>query len=70
MQSRMRAKTTPTGYIALVSGTQHLLELPVVRFDDDGYAMVSDFDTGRLVRVGDFPGFQRVIPMWQTGGAK
>lgn len=65
---RIKAKTCPTGYIALVNwqGYVDQYEFPVARFDDDGYAMIADPDTGRLVRAADMQGFREVTPMWQV----
>lgn len=66
MPVRMKAKTTPTGYIAEISRAEGVGEFPVARFDDDGYALVAHPKTGRLERAIDLEGFTSVIPMWQA----
>lgn len=68
MPVRMKAKTSPTGYIAEIEHEdKYLAELPVARFDDDGFALVCNPATGRLMRAVDFPGYLSVTPMWIPG---
>lgn len=67
MPLRMKAKTTPTGYIAEIGRNEGVGEFPVARFDDDGYALIAHPKTGRLERAVDLDGFVAVIPMWQAG---
>lgn len=67
MPLRMKAKTTPTGYIAEITHEEGSAEFPVARFDDDGYAMVAHPRTGKLERAVDLDGFTSVLPMWQAG---
>lgn len=66
MALTMKAKTTPTGYLAVVKTPDGEYEYPVARFDDDGYALICDLFTGKLVRAADHPEFEHVIPMWQV----
>lgn len=65
MPMRVKAKTSPTGYIATVSVGSDLVEFPVARFDEDGWAMICNVD-GRLVRAVEEPGFQDAFPMGQV----
>lgn len=60
---RIKAKTSPTGYVASVTnyiGFEQ--EYPVIRFDDAGHAMISD-EAGLLVRADTVQGFTSVYPM-------
>lgn len=62
-----KAKTSPTGYVALLQFGDDRIEFPVARFDDEGYAMIL-MDDGELVRAADEPSFLRTWPMLQTHG--
>ena len=62
----MRAKTSPTGYIAVIQYGEARIEFPVARFDDEGYALISDPELGTLYRAATYPGFVRVWPMLQA----
>lgn len=60
---RIKAKTSPTGYVASVTTYMGFeQEHPVIRFDDAGHAMISD-ERGLLVRVATVQGFNSVYPM-------
>jgi hypothetical protein len=61
----MKAKTSPTGYLVTIASGNDLVEFPVARFDDDGYAMICNL-RGRLVRAVDHPGYQDAFPMGQV----
>jgi hypothetical protein len=63
---RMKAKTSPTGYVATVDIDGDEVEFPVVRFDEEGYALHS-MVTGRLVRSAEWPGFKHVLPIGVLG---
>lgn len=62
----MKAKTSPTGYMAVIQYGETRVEFPVARFDDDGHAMIADPDTGILQRAHTVTGFLRVWPMLQA----
>lgn len=62
---RMKAKTSPTGYLATLAVGQDLIEFPVAKFDDEGWALILDLD-GRLVRAADKPEFVAAGPMLQV----
>lgn len=62
----MKAKTSPTGYIALVKYGEDRVEFPVARFDDEGNALIADPETGALEWASEHPGFVRVWPMLQA----
>lgn len=66
MAVTMKAKTSPTGYMALVQYGDTRVEFPVARFDDDGFAMIADPELGNLHRAAAYPGFVRVWPMLQA----
>lgn len=59
---RIKAKTSPTGYVAAVQGVVAEQEYPVIRFDDAGHAMISN-SKGLLVRADSVQGFGAVYPM-------
>lgn len=66
--SVIKAKTSPTGYVAQIRDSlNNSVEFPVARFDDEGYAMVCN-DRGVLVRANGIPNFLRVWPMLQANG--
>lgn len=62
---RMKAKTSPTGYVAtlIYGGMGYEYEYPVASFDADGWALIADEDTGRLVRASEQRGFRHVRPI-------
>lgn len=62
---RIKAKTSPTGYIATLDVGGNEIEFPVARFDEDGWAMICNMD-GMLVRAGQEPGFMATAPMGQV----
>lgn len=66
MPVHAKAKTSPTGYTAMIQDQRGTSEFPIARFDDDGYALICSPDTGRLVRAAEYPGFAAVLPMWQV----
>jgi len=66
MAVHMKAKTSPTGYTALIQYGQDRIEFPVARFNDSGDAMIVDPELGHLVRASAQPGFVRVWPMLQA----
>lgn len=71
MAIRLKAKTSPTGYIAEVrspdlQSRDTVAEFPVARFDDDGFALVAHPRTGCLARAVELEGFIAVLPMWQA----
>lgn len=60
---RIKAKTSPTGYIATVRGSLDFeYEHPVIRFDEAGHALISNTE-GLLVRASIQPGFVSVRPL-------
>lgn len=65
MRAHLKAKTSPTGYIALAENEEGEYELPVARFDDEGYAMILAPD-GKLIRAVDHRDFVFTQPMWQA----
>lgn len=66
MPPRMKAKTSPTGYVAVVESESYTIEMPVARFDEEGYALVCGPD-GRLTRAAEMNGFHSVLSMWAMG---
>lgn len=70
MADVVRAKTSPTGYIARIAQVttsgNTMAEYPVARFDDEGYALIADPAKGTLVRAAEFRGYLAVLPMWQV----
>jgi hypothetical protein len=60
--SRFKAKTSPTGYVAGIEVGGDLIEFPVVRFDDEGYALYCT-TYGQLTRADAWPGFKYVCPI-------
>lgn len=63
---RVKAKTSPTGYVATLTEGEHSVEFPVIRFDEQGHALISDPD-GHLRRASDFSSFEDV---WPIGGTR
>ena len=60
---RVKAKTSPTGYVATIEGAMDFeYEYPVIRFDDAGHALISNVE-GMLVRASTLRGFAGVRPM-------
>lgn len=62
---RMKAKTSPTGYIATLTVDDDVIEFPVSKFDDQGFALICD-PRGRLTRAVDSPGFVDIFPLGQV----
>lgn len=62
-----KAKTSPTGYMAVIQMGEDRIEFPVAKFDDDGYALILASD-GWLVRAADEPGYAHCWPMLQIPG--
>lgn len=64
---RFKAKTSPTGYVAGIRVDEtDFIEFPVVRFDDEGYALFCTMH-GQLVRADLWPGFEYVCPIGVAG---
>lgn len=64
MPVRLKAKTSPTGYLVELVNEKFIAEYPVARFDDEGYAMIAVHD-GKLTRAADLPDYKATRPMWQ-----
>jgi hypothetical protein len=64
--ARFKAKTSPTGYVAGIKVNDDLIEFPVVRFDDEGYALYCTA-YGQLARADEWPGFEYVCPIGAAG---
>ena len=65
---RMKAKTSPTGYIATLRGADgDTLEFPVVKFDEQGYALICGVD-GKLLRAADDADFLDAFPILVPAG--
>lgn len=62
---RIKAKTSPTGYIATLDTGANLIEFPVARFDDEGWALICNVD-GLLVRAANEKGFLATAPLGQV----
>ena len=64
--ARLKAKTSPTGYLVETKNGENIVEYPVARFDEQGYAMIADLTLGMLVRATDLPDYDQTVPMWQV----
>lgn len=66
---RMKAKTSPTGYVAtLADRLGNQIEFPIARFDEAGQALMCSPE-GRLVPALAQPGFLDVSPIGQASRA-
>jgi hypothetical protein len=59
---RIKAKTSPTGYVVMIAIDGDEVEFPVIRFDEEGFALHGTIG-GHLVRSVDQTGFRHLLPL-------